>query len=744
MANYFVDSTTGSDSDNGTTMDLAWATLEYGAAQATNAGDIIWVRRLHNETPIASVKPGSGGQISEAFRSIIGWPRNSSNITSATWTQGSTTVDSIVGVTPIRRQHLGRFVTGPDGYDYLITKLVSIGQGDNCKLLLHCDEASFTDSSGESHAVTMGDTVRSATESVFSGYAAYFNGTSADLQLGDHADWDFSSGTYTIDLWFWPVDGVGNQEIVTTRNGQANVDGLALLDTNGSLKYYLSSDGSNWDIASAVVIGVPNTGEWNHLRFTYDGVTYRGYLNGIEGNPTVSGTSVIDTSTLTFGSSLDGNYFEGYMDEIIIQREAIGSGDGNFSVPTTPYAATSAVIIDRPYINTTVSGVSGAATIKADEYYATAQAIDDSGWTIKKSNYNSDSDDLPLIDFGVTTYSFWIDNIRRWYIAGLDLQGGDWSGYGSFLIAGSGSNQIFVQGVLMHQDNNEYNLYLGGSGTTWFDRCIFTAEGGGSAQFGPNIQARGFFTNCASYGQQRSHIYLSNGGELYMDNMNLGVEIVGHDVSDFYSGGGGRSMRCWGRDVKFGNNLDEVVAAYIDAGPVVDIENYNKVLGAHKRWHSQGTTIKKDVSVGSGDPERRSAGASSVIQLAYNENALAFFAANPLARFLTNEVFMHEFEATTTSKSYRYYVQAEGSVTADELYIVCEYVSAYEGSSEYAWTTVQSDEAITVRTGADDWSQYIEVTGIQPAVVSKVRITCYCTYYHATNQIYIDPLAVIT
>jgi hypothetical protein len=145
------------------------------------------------------------------------------------------------------------------------------------------------------------------------------------------------------------------------------------------------------------------------------------------------------------------------------------------------------------------------------------------------------------------------------------------------------------------------------------------------------------------------------------------------------------------------------------------------------------------VAIGSGDPEKRVGGADFVIAFDPNDSP-----SNDRIRDYAVEVFCHEFEADTSSKSYRYYVQCVEAVSADELWLECEYVNSYDDTTEYTITTVVSDETITARSGADDWDQYIEVTGIQPAVASKVRIRGMCAYYHATAVIYIDPKVVIS
>jgi len=195
--------------------------------------------------------------------------------------------------------------------------------------------------------------------------------------------------------------------------------------------------------------------------------------------------------------------------------------------------------------------------------------------------------------------------------------------------------------------------------------------------------------------------------------------------------------------VKLGGTNGFVTFSYAANTPTAEIENYGRVLGAHKTFTPQGEITKKDVVGGSGDPQKRSGGADSVVELLFNLSDTANQLPKPIADW-TPDVFVHEFEATAESKNYRYYVQSQGALTADQIWLECEYVAAYDDSSEYVIKKVESDEAIAARSGTTDWSQYLEVTGIQPAVASKVRIRLKCRYYHATNKIFVDPKVSIT
>jgi len=148
---YFVSSADGDDTDDGTTMDDgpgagtgAWATVEHAMeAGALNAGDYVFVRRTHSEVPVSDIAGGYSGT-SVAPITVMGWPRAAiidTTITEGDWTNGSHVVDNVVGITPDREGHIGRFATAPDGFQYLIIAVLyesgvdGMGAGDEFTLL---------------------------------------------------------------------------------------------------------------------------------------------------------------------------------------------------------------------------------------------------------------------------------------------------------------------------------------------------------------------------------------------------------------------------------------------------------------------------------------------------------------------------------------------------------------------------------------------------------------------------------
>lgn len=385
-------------------------------------------------------------------------------------------------------------------------------------------------------------------------------------------------------------------------------------------------------------------------------------------------------------------------------------------------------LINREYAGSTVTGVNGAFSIDADADYDEAQAIDDTAWIIKVANWTADADDVPYMDFQADTWSIVGNSAYCWYWANFEFRNGEHSG-GTFRWSYGGihmKNCIFVE----RTDTEEFLSFT--SNMAMLENVIIgrTTAAGGIFPQGSTLNMKNVAIYGCTYG---IYNYGTNG---HWEHVYFGVDEANTD-EDMYCRQ--YPIVITGRDVTFASGTPitrNVTANLID----ISIENYNGVYGSTHRFLIMGDVIKTDVVAGLGDPEKRTGGADSVIELEFNVAAIKYYPK----RLEVQPIFVHEFEVDTSSKSYRYYVQAEGALTSDEIFLLCEYVSSYDDTSEYTYTEVYSDEAITARTGADDWSQYIEVTGIQPAITSKVRIKCFYKYYHATNKTYVDPNPEIT
>jgi len=233
MANYYVDSNSGDDEDNGTTQALAWATLENALeVESLAAGDIVWVRRTHVEysgSPTSDLYPAAIGEVGNYVR-IIGWPRAAlpdTTITSASWTNGSTTVDLVVGVTLSRTEHCGRWATAPNGSKFLITRII-----DSNTLIIDREY------SGTGVSAANGKFQIEAYED-FSGKPADIDGWDSDAD--DLPVLDFNGTAYKLNLSRTYAE-MCNFEVINS----ISTTGVVYLANNSKIVGFLISSTYNW------------------------------------------------------------------------------------------------------------------------------------------------------------------------------------------------------------------------------------------------------------------------------------------------------------------------------------------------------------------------------------------------------------------------------------------------------------------------------------------------------------------
>lgn len=380
---------------------------------------------------------------------------------------------------------------------------------------------------------------------------------------------------------------------------------------------------------------------------------------------------------------------------------------------------TNTLVIDREYSGATVTLTNGKFQIEADEDY-TGRPADVDGW-------DSDADDLPVVDFQGAAYYYTTYTHNSNILKNLEFKNS-----GTFVVLSVGNGGVV--GCLISTTYNGACFYLSYS---FADRCIVEGSGSGSSQIG--VSATGaVMLNSAVYNCGDVGVQIGSG---YLENVNIGVEQT-NVAADIELLNGHAATR--GRDVKLGSTTNfncDFLVGVLPHTLRAKFENYQKVLGDHITFFGVQTLISKDVVAGSGDPYKRSGGADKIIEVDCSDSATHGASIPEQAA----AIFTHEFETDTTSKSYRYYVNCKAlSLTASELWLEVEYVDSYDDTSEYTIIRVESDEACALRGSVSDWTQYIEVTGIAPAVASKVRIKCFVAKYDADGYIYIDPLPVVS
>jgi hypothetical protein len=151
-------------------------------------------------------------------------------------------------------------------------------------------------------------------------FTGVFNGTTSQLSIPDHADWDLvgsSSDDWTIDLWAKHADHVGNEKYFTQYEDANNLWTFGHLHGTG-LFFQILTGGS-------IVIDATGGGEiadtnWHHIALCKVGSLYGIYKDGVQVAFTDDSTTDTFAGLLYIGSSQSGTYLEGCLDEVRVQK----------------------------------------------------------------------------------------------------------------------------------------------------------------------------------------------------------------------------------------------------------------------------------------------------------------------------------------------------------------------------------------------------------------------------------------
>jgi len=194
------------------------------------------------------------------------------------------------------------------------------------KLLLHLNN-NVTDSGSVGYTVTNNNMTYSAT-SPFGKWSGSFNGSSSYITTPDSADWNFSTGDLTIDLWIYlnslPSSGVQYgicEQYVDANNGW----GIGIVNdgTGYWLNFYERTTASGWHILFQRQVSLAIS-TWYHLAISRNGSNFRWFLNGSQvGTTYVNSDSMSDfAAILSIGRvSMSGaTYFPGRIEEFRISK----------------------------------------------------------------------------------------------------------------------------------------------------------------------------------------------------------------------------------------------------------------------------------------------------------------------------------------------------------------------------------------------------------------------------------------
>jgi hypothetical protein len=222
-------------------------------------------------------------------------------------------------------------------------------------------ETDITDKNGTHTITAVADAALSTAQ--YSGYnnstkSVLLNGSTQYLTVPAHSDFDFGTGDYTIDLWYWgdTNDGSEYERLIDIEKSDST-DGYLILNIFPITGYTRIStvDGS---VISGTTSIVDST--WHHIALVRNGTTNTLYVDGVsEGTPITDQTAVTAGGVWVGKSALGTAYLNGYVDNIRIVKGT--------ALWTSGFNLTDAELLYAKYQTHTIN-ISSADTYQTDSW----------------------------------------------------------------------------------------------------------------------------------------------------------------------------------------------------------------------------------------------------------------------------------------------------------------------------------------------------------------------------------------
>jgi hypothetical protein len=218
-------------------------------------------------------------------------------------------------------------------------------------LLLHMDgsngSTTFTDSSLNAFTVTRsGGAVISTAEFKFGGASARFNANTDYLTAANNSAFDIVNGNpFTVECWVFSRVALSTrvQYVLRHQHTSGFANGGWVVGISGANNTFFFSFGTgSAEVNLALVSGASTYSQntWHHVAATYDGTTYRVFMDGVLVRSSVSAaTGVAANSSLFIArdpSNTATRWWDGYIDELRITK-GVARYTSAFTPPTAPF-----------------------------------------------------------------------------------------------------------------------------------------------------------------------------------------------------------------------------------------------------------------------------------------------------------------------------------------------------------------------------------------------------------------------
>ena len=200
---------------------------------------------------------------------------------------------------------------------------------DDTVLLLNFEgsdgDTTTTDGSAytNNQIITFVDTADISTDQAKYGNTSLNLSTDGFITVADRPELDLTYQEFTVEWWEYRTSSSGNPTVMA-RNDDTYSPFIFGKAVNGRNKALITHDGDGYNEADDLNIdmGSIDTGQWNHFAISHKGEFFRTFKNGViqETDKRPDLFVRVSSDALQIGKGQGGNYFEGYIDGLVITR----------------------------------------------------------------------------------------------------------------------------------------------------------------------------------------------------------------------------------------------------------------------------------------------------------------------------------------------------------------------------------------------------------------------------------------
>lgn len=202
----------------------------------------------------------------------------------------------------------------------------------NTSFLLNFTNAAILDNAMMAVPETVGNAQISTSVKKYGTGSLYFDGTGDYLSIPPTSEFEFGTGDFTVECWFYASTVSGGEIPVYKQHG--GVDAICEIRISSSKIYGKTATDQTVGAGTTTL----STNTWYHVAFVKSSNVYSLYLNGVsEGGTVTNATRINRPTTVRVGSNQTAVFFfTGYIDDLRVTK-GVARYTANFTPPTAAF-----------------------------------------------------------------------------------------------------------------------------------------------------------------------------------------------------------------------------------------------------------------------------------------------------------------------------------------------------------------------------------------------------------------------